>query len=192
MSQAPQNVEDRLTPAALASRASAGARRATRRPCIEWLHRGVLQLAPGPHSDYVRHLFLRAYAVNVKEETAAIGGRVVLLDDDAKEMPRAGYLLPVCRPSLSALIFDEGAAFEETAAWPAGMLPVLSEKGSAARLHVIEDCGEVHADAMPPAGAAGEELAASARFLDLERAELALVVWGWRYEIGALWLERVR
>jgi hypothetical protein len=159
---------------------------------VDWLHRGVLQLAGGPQSDRVLHLFLRAYALNVKEESTATGGRVVLLDDDAKEMRRACYLLPVCSPTLSTLIFDEGATFEESTAWPPGHLAVLNEKGAAARLHVIEDCGEADADATPPDGADGGELAASARFLDLERAELALVLRDRRYQVGAIWLERAR
>lgn len=162
------------------------------RRMVDWLHRGVLQLADGPQSDRVLHLFLRAYALNVKEETTATGGRVVLLDVDAKTRARACYLLPVCRPSLSTLIFDEGATFEESTAWPPGHLAVLNEKGAAARLHVIEDCGEADADAMPPDGAEGGALAASARFLDLERAELALVLRDQRYEVGAIWLERAR
>jgi hypothetical protein len=142
----------------------------------------------------VRHLVLRAYAVHVRADTTASGARLVLLDDDARSSSRAVYLLPLCRPDLSALIFDDGATFAEAPAWPAESLAVLDEKGTAARLHVLEASGDVHASAewTRPEEAEGGELAAAARFLDLERAELVLLVQGRRYEVGAAWLERAR
>lgn len=191
MSRAPEKVENARTAAAWAAGPRAGASSALCR-FPEWMHRGVLELASGPHSDHVRHLVLRAYAERVRADTAAIGARMVLPDEDDRCSSRAGYVLPLCRPDLSALIFDEGAAFAEASAWPAARLAVLDEKGTAARLHVLEASGDVHASAewTRPEDAEGGELAASARFLDLERAELVLLVQGRRYEVGAIWLER--
>ena len=194
MSRAPENVEDARTTAAWAVGPRAGAAGMLRR-FPEWMHRGVLGLAAGPHSDRVRHLVLRAYAERVRADTVASGARMVLLDADARSSSRAVYLLPLCRPDLSALIFDEGATFAEAPTWPAEHLAVLDEKGTtAARLHVLEAGGDVHESAewTRPEDAEGGELAASARFLDLERAELVLLVQGRRYEVGAAWVERAR
>lgn len=193
MSRAPAKVESARTAAARLMEPRAGAAGALRR-FPEWMHLGVLELASGPHSDHVRHLLLRAYAVRVRADTAAIGARLVLLDADDRSSSRAVYLLPLCRLDLSALIFDEGATFAEALAWPAERLAVLDEKGTAARLHVLEAVGDVHESAewTRPEDAEGGELAASARFLDLERAELVLLVQGRRYEVGVAWLERAR
>ncbi len=189
MRRTPESVEDKRTAAAWA--AGPRARALLRFP--EWMHRGVLELAPGPHSDRLRHLVLRAYAVRVRADTAAGGARLVLLDDDGRSSSRAAYLLPLCRPGLSEVIFDEGATFAEALAWPAEPLAVLDEKETtAARLHVLEAAGDVHASAewTRPKNADGGELAARARFLDLESAELVLLLRGRRYEVGAAWLER--
>ena len=193
MSRAPESVEDKRTASAWAAGPRARASSALHR-FPEWAHRGVLELAPGPQSDRVRHRFLQAYAVRVRADTAAIGARLDLLDAEGRSNQRACYLLALCRPDLSDLIFDEGATFAEATAWPAERLAVLRDKGTVARLHVLEACGDVPAGAewTKPEDAEGGELSASARFLDLERAELVLLVQGRRYEVGAAWLERAR
>ncbi len=191
MSRLSEKMDSARTAAASAPSAPGGASSASRR-VQEWQHLGVLELAPGLHSDRVRHLVLQAYATRGRTATAVAGARVVLLDDEARNLGRACYPLPLCRPDLWELIFDEHATFAEAPAWPASRLAALEEKGTAARLHVLEAAGDVHPSVewTRPEDAEGGALAAAARFLDLEKAELVLLVQGARYQVGIAWLER--
>lgn len=167
--------------------------RAARRT-LEWSHYGVLELAWGWQSEQARHLVLRSYAIRFRAEMVAQRVRLTLLDGGGRTLERVAFLLPLSKVDLAELVFYERASFAECDAWPSSSLPVLAEKNAEARLHVLRADGEAPSDfgSTRPKEADDAALSAAARFLDLERAELVLLLRGAQYEIGAAWLERPR
>lgn len=193
MTRAAENAEGAITAVPGAGVCTGAMRTGRRRTVLTWDHHGVLELAWGWQSDHARHLVLGAYAARVRPETIAQGARVELDGADGRTWARPAYLLPLCRADLADLVFYERASFAWCDGWPPAPLPVLAEKGTEARLHVLRalDAAASEGTASANPETADERLEAAAHFLDLEQAELVLLLHAGRAELGLAWLGRV-